>query len=155
VGSMSGYTLQEIRDLIHEFELLEHGTKSAWFAQQPFDKWTFYRWRRSFFGGDLDRGLVPREHVVMKKNNSLRAFERARALEISDHEQEVAQLRARIEMLEGTNEALGKAIGLLHKLNEQEPDTPELTETPDSLPPKTNSSTRSSPSQDPNAKHSK
>lgn len=38
------------------------------------------------------------------------------------------QLRARIRELEAANEALGKAIGLLHQLNEQGPDTPETSE---------------------------
>ena len=35
---------------------------------------------------------------------------------------------ARIEELEATNDVLGKAIGLLHKLSEHEPDTPPMSE---------------------------
>lgn len=35
---------------------------------------------------------------------------------------EIARLRAQLISAERTNDALGKAIGLLHKLNEQEPD---------------------------------
>ncbi|WP_232531988.1 hypothetical protein [Microbacterium halophytorum] len=42
------------------------------------------------------------------------------------HDAEVAALNERIRQLEGTNDALGKAIGLLHVLREEEPD-----ETPD------------------------
>lgn len=38
------------------------------------------------------------------------------------------QLRARIRELEATNEALGKAIGLLHQLSEHEPDTSQTNE---------------------------
>ena len=42
------------------------------------------------------------------------------------------KLKARIRELEATNEALGKAIGLLHQLNEQGPATHETTEPPSS-----------------------
>lgn len=51
------------------------------------------------------------------------AFEQARAKEQAEHEAELQALRERVHKLEGPNEALGKAIGLLHKLNEQGPDT--------------------------------
>ncbi len=50
------------------------------------------------------------------------ALEKARAAERAAHEAEVAKLSKRIRELEGTNDALGKAIGLLHAMNEQEPD---------------------------------
>jgi hypothetical protein len=48
-------------------------------------------------------------------------LEKARAVERAAHEAEVAKLTAQIRQLEGTNDALGKAIGLLHAMNEQEP----------------------------------
>jgi hypothetical protein len=53
----------------------------------------------------------------------------------------MAHLRARVHELEPTNEALGKAIGLLHAMNAEEPDaTPTTTDLDTSSPPKTNSS---------------
>lgn len=55
---------------------------------------------------------------------------------------EVDRLRARVQKLKNTNDALGKAIGLLHQMNEQESDaaTPETpTTSTTSSPPKTNS----------------
>ena len=42
--------------------------------------------------------------------------------------EEIARLNARIEELEATKDVLGKAIGLLHKLSEHEPDTPMTSE---------------------------
>ncbi len=54
---------------------------------------------------------------------------------------ELARLRARVGELEATNEALGKAIGLLHAMNVEEPDAALTSSDPDdSSPPKTNSS---------------
>ena len=52
------------------------------------------------------------------------ALEKERARERAAQEAEVAKLTARVRELEGTNEALGKAIGLLHAMNEQEPTAP-------------------------------
>ncbi len=57
------------------------------------------------------------------------ALERARAKEIADHQSEVEQLKGRIRELEGTNDALGKAIGLLHGLNVPEPDAKPTNDT--------------------------
>lgn len=50
------------------------------------------------------------------------ALERQRAKEQAAHEAKVARLNARIRELEESNDALGKAMGLLHSLSGQEPD---------------------------------
>lgn len=68
------------------------------------------------------------------------AFETARAREKTEHEAELAALRERVRQLEGTNEALGKAIGFLHALNEQEPAMSRTSEPKNSSPRKTSSS---------------
>lgn len=47
---------------------------------------------------------------------------RLRAADQAEHEAELDRLRARIEELEATNAALGKAIGLLHTMREPEPE---------------------------------
>ncbi|MHB1173156.1 MAG: hypothetical protein ACYCZY_11835, partial [Lacisediminihabitans sp.] len=49
------------------------------------------------------------------------ALERRRAAEQAAHISEVAKLNARVRELEDTNSALGKAIGLLHAMSEEEP----------------------------------
>jgi hypothetical protein len=91
--------------------------------------------------GDLDRNLIPREHGNMARTNGeWSAFEKARAKEIAQHESEVEQLKGRIRELEGTNTALGKAIGLLHELNVPEPDTAQTKDPKGSSKPKTGSS---------------
>lgn len=76
--------------------------------------------------GDLDRNLVPRDHGPMNGGEFV-AYERARAKEQVAHTKEVERLKARIHELETTNEALGKAIGLLHELSVHEPDESTTT----------------------------
>jgi hypothetical protein len=49
------------------------------------------------------------------------ALEKARAAEKEEHAAQIAKLSARVKELEDTNEVLGKAIGLLHAMNEEEP----------------------------------
>ena len=128
-----GYTREEIREYVHEYHLQAHGTKLAWLDRQSFSRDQFKRWRKALFEGDLDRNLIPREHGGMTRTRGeWTAFEKARAKEIAEHETEVEQLKERIHELEGTNEALGKAIGLLHELSGQEPDTPRTSEPNDS-----------------------
>ncbi len=69
------------------------------------------------------------------------ALAKADAAKQDRDEAELAHLRARVRELEATNEALGKAIGLLHEMNVEEPDAaPTTTDLDDSSPPRTNSS---------------
>lgn len=118
-----GFTREQIRQFVHQYHLQPWGTKHAWLEQQPFTLHQMRYWRQLVYEGDLDRGLVPRNDVGMFKNESERdAYEEGRAEEIAAHRAEVDRLNARVRELEGANEALGKAIGLLHKLNAQEPD---------------------------------
>jgi hypothetical protein len=94
------------------------------------------------FAGDLDRGLIPREGGDMTIPPARRtALSKARAAQQDRDDGELARLRARVGELEATNEALGKAIGLLHAMNEQEPDAaPTIHDLDDSSTPRTNSS---------------
>ena len=63
------------------------------------------------------------------------------ARERAAQEAEVARLTARVRELEQTNETLGKAIGLLHQMSEQEPAVNQPTNDPsDSSTPRTTSS---------------
>lgn len=65
----------------------------------------------------------------------------ALAAERVTHDAETARVQQRIRELEQSNEALGKAVGLLHAMNEHEPGaTPTTNEPSDSSPPKTSSS---------------
>jgi hypothetical protein len=65
----------------------------------------------------------------------------AQAAKQDREEDELARLRARVGELEATNEALGKAIGLLHAMSAEEPDAaPRTSDADDSSTPRTNSS---------------
>jgi transposase-like protein len=136
-----GYTRDEIREYVHEYHLQAFGTKEAWLARQSFSRSQLRRWRKALFEGDLDRNLIPREHGGMARTRGeWTAFEKARAKELAEHESEVEQLKKRIHELEGTNDALGKAIGLLHELNVSESDATVTDGAEDSSKRRTNSS---------------
>ena len=78
--------------------------------------------------------MVPRDGRSMTIPLSQRtALERGRAMERDEHAAEVTRLNARVRDLEETNAALGKAIGLLHAMSEEEPAaTPTKTARSDS-----------------------
>ncbi|GAA1685573.1 hypothetical protein ACFTSF_40535 [Kribbella sp. NPDC056951] len=125
-----GFTAVEIREFVHEYYVQPRGQKLSWLAAQGVSYDRLKRWRSTVFEGDLDRALVPREGSPMTVPPTKRtALEKARAAERAAHAAEVAKLTERIHELEGTNDTLGKAIGLLHAMNEQEPgDDPQTSD---------------------------
>jgi len=129
-----GFTVAEIRKFVHEYDGLAYGRKTPWLAEHSLSRHRLARWRDAVYEGDLDRGLIPREGSCMTIPPGKRsALEKARAAEQARHAAEVAELIARVRELEGTNDALGKAIGLLHSLSEEEPaDTPTTPDRPNS-----------------------
>jgi hypothetical protein len=137
-----GFTPTEIRELVVDYQLVPHGQKGPFLAAQGVSNRQFRRWQTAVFDGDLDRGLIPREGGVMTfPPAKRRALAKADAAKQDRDEAELIRLRARVGELEQTNEALGKAIGLLHSLSEQEPDATPTTNDPDnSSIPKTDSS---------------
>lgn len=116
-----GYTDDEVRAIVHQYDLQPHGTKTAWITAQGISTTRFRRWRIAVYDGDLDRGLIPRQGSPMTNPINRRKI----AAQQTALETENEKLRAKIEELEAVNDALGKAIGLLHQLNEQEPDPPQ------------------------------
>lgn len=138
----AGFTPAEIRELVVDYELVPHGQKGPWLAARGVSNRQFRRWQSAVFGGDLDRGLIPREGIGMTVPPAKR-----RAMAKADADQqdldaaELAHLRARVRELEATNDALGKAIGLLHERNAQESDAaPTITDLDDSSTSRTGSS---------------
>lgn len=125
-----GYTDEEVRAYVYEYERQPWGTRQAWLDEQGISRDRFRRWRDTVFDGDLDRGLVPRESSRMTSPNQRRRLAKQHDKVVSAAEAE--RLHARIRELEASNEPLGKAIGLLHQLNEQEPDTSATSEPNDS-----------------------
>jgi cell division protein FtsB len=142
VSISAGFTPAEIRELVVEYQLLPYGQKGSWLAAQGVSNRQFRRWQATVFDGDLDRGLIPRESGGMTVPPAKRrALAKAGAAQQDRDEAELARLRARVRELEATNEALGKAIGLLHERNVPESDAaPTTTDLDDSSPSKTGSS---------------
>lgn len=121
-----GFTTAEIRELVHEYQLQPHGQKAIWLRERGLTYANLIKWRKAVFGGNLDRGLVPRQARGMTLPPKQRTeLEKQRAAERATHKAETEKLNARIRELEETNAALGKAIGLLHQMSEREPDAPQ------------------------------
>jgi len=137
-----GFTVAEIRELVIDYNLLPYGQKGSFLAAQGVSNRQFRRWQATVFAGDVDRGLIPREGGDMTVPPAKRrALAKADAVKQDRDEAELARLRARVGELEQTNEALGKAIGLLHAMNAEEPDAaPKTSDPDDSSTPRTNSS---------------
>ncbi len=136
-----GFTAAEMVELVHEYHLQPHGQKASWLASQGLTYHRLRRWREAIFEGDLDRGLIPREGAGVTTPPVKRTvLAKVRAVEVARHEAELAHLRARVRELEETNEALGKAIGLLHARSEEEPGATPTNDPGDSSTPKTDSS---------------
>jgi hypothetical protein len=137
-----GFTSAEIREFVVEYHLLPHGQKGMWRAAQGVSVRQLKRWEAAVFAGDLDRGLIPREGMGVTVPPAKRAAVAMAAAAKKDREDdELARLRARVGELEATNEALGKAIGLLHAMNAEEPGAaPTISDLDDSSPPKKDSS---------------
>ena len=142
-----GFTAVEIEEFVYEYHRQPFGQKGSWLAGRGVTYHRLRRWGAAVFDGDLDRGLIPREGSGVTIPPAKRtALAQARAAEQA--QAELARLRARVheleqnnEGLEQANEALGKAIGLLHAMREHEPDAaPTTCDTRDSSTPKTDSS---------------
>ena len=127
-----GVHVEEIREFVLEYQLLPYGQKGSWLAAQGVSHRQLRRWQATVFDGDLDRGLIPREGSAMTVPPAKRtALAKAHAAKQDRDEDELARLQARVRELEETNEALGKAIGLLHAMSEEEPDAAPTTTDPD------------------------
>lgn len=124
-----GVTTAEIREIVHEYQRLPYGQKAVWRVERALSYKTLRRWQSAVYAGDLDRGLIPREGSYMSTPQGKRTA-LARASEHAAHTAEVAKLSARVRELEDTNSALGKAIGLLHAMSEEEPANTPMTPDP-------------------------
>ena len=130
-----GFTNAQIRAYVFEYYQQRQGTKVAWLEQQPFTKYMFRRWKEAVFNGDLDHGLIPREGSDMKSSPRQRRamIELSMTAQEKAHDAEIQAMTERIQLLEDSNRALGKAIGLLHAINVEEPGaTPKKTTPPSS-----------------------
>lgn len=120
---MLAFTPEEKRGFVLEYLDQRHGSKTAWFQDKPFSRRQLARWRAAYLHGDLDRDLVPRKTRDMTSRPArLQDLEKLFAQQQRDHDAAVAQLQEENTSLRAANDALGKAIGLMHKWSEHTPD---------------------------------
>lgn len=60
-----GFTVEEIREFVLEYQALPQGSKGAWLSARSVSYWQLRPWRAAVFEGDLDRALIPREGSPM------------------------------------------------------------------------------------------
>lgn len=129
-----GWTAEEIREFVFEYDRQPHGTKQAWLAGTVVSPWQLRKWQHTVFGGDLERGLAPRQAVGVSPASRRRAAaaRSAAQAEVEALRARVAELEAANGSLERANDALGKAIGLLQAMSVHGPDTNPTTNDPSS-----------------------
>lgn len=121
------YSAAEKMGLVEEYLGLRHGTKGAWLKAHRISPFSIASWRQSYLYGDLERQLEPRDTAGMDVSDSAR-FQQLRAQLEAERRARAADQRrheAELERLESVNEALGKAIGLLHERSGKQEPTPE------------------------------
>lgn len=109
----TGYTNQEIRDLVLEHINTKHGEKSDWLKTHNLTPSQMIKWRSAVLTGDLERGKIPRKnpsahditHALTEENKMLKE-----QLNVLKAERDTERERHAVEV-----DAMGKAIGLLHE----------------------------------------
>lgn len=114
-----GYTDQEIIEYVHAYDCAPHGTKQHYLTEHGLTNDRMRRWRRIVYDGNIDKGLDPRNTKGMNTSNPKRRstaeLESKRAQRIAELEGRITELEDANTVLRNSNEALGKAIGLLHE----------------------------------------
>ncbi len=110
------WTAGERAELVAEYLLVRHGQKGPWLAQRGIDSRMMASWRTAFFFGDLERELVPRDTSSMSPLDGVRMRQMEALLQQEREARAADQVRhvEEVDRLSQANEALGKAIGLLH-----------------------------------------
>ncbi|GAB3948376.1 hypothetical protein GCM10028828_20820 [Corynebacterium tapiri] len=135
------FTPEEKRQAVIDYLNVPFGSKRQWVSQQPFTYNNIRTWRMAYLNGDLDRGLLPRHSDGMDpvRNEAMRKLEQRLKDQEQRHQHELEQLRREAQSLREANDALGKAIGLMHTFSVHKPDDTPTPNTPgDSSTPKTN-----------------
>ena len=97
-----GFTAEEIREFVHDYEVQPFVTKLAWLAGSGVSYERLRNWRSAVFAGGPRAGLVPRKGMAMTiHQGGCRSLERQRARERAEQKAEVARLNGRVEALKG------------------------------------------------------
>lgn len=115
-------SVQEKLDLVTEYLTVQHGGKGAWLAEHGVRYSQMKVLKDQYFGGDLDRGLVPRTMDDMSDVASARQLQLEK--QVKQQAQQLAALQAELEKARQVNDVLGKAIELVERFSEPEQHTP-------------------------------
>ena len=87
-----GFTAEEIREFVHDYEVQPFGTKLAWLAGSGVSYERLRNWRSAVFAGGPRAGLVPRKGMPMTiHQGGRRSLERQRARERAEQDAEVTR----------------------------------------------------------------
>lgn len=143
----SGFTPEQKREHVLAHLRQPHGMKGRYIQQVGITAVTLRKWRSQMAAGTLETGLVPRKltrELGLEENKELvrmadeAAKHRAEIDQLkATHAKELAEKDAQIAKAEKVADALGKAIALVQRDDEQNTGTDQDS-------PKTNSSNASS-----------
>lgn len=142
------FTVDEKFELVVGYMEAPYGTKAKWLEDRGISRRVMGTWRNAYLGGDLRRGLVPRspkkvpgpgqrmvelEAKVKDQDEEAakaqRRYERELEAQQLKYERLLEEQRRELAKEKGISAALGKAIGLLHELNERGPaDSPKSSD---------------------------
>ena len=117
------FTPEQRRDIAVHYAGLKRGEKSAYAASLGLRPHQIRRWISALADGDLDNERFPRKTGAMTTRDiaeiaRLKKIIAAKDARISKLEDEVTKLQDGVNKWEKASDALGKAITVLHKMNE-------------------------------------
>lgn len=117
------FTPEQRREIAVHYAGLKRGEKSAYAASLGLRPHQIRRWISALADGDLDNERFPRKTGAMTTRDiaeiaRLKKIIAAKDARISKLEGEVTKLQDGVNKWEKASDALGKAITVLHKINE-------------------------------------
>ena len=70
MAALPALTVEEIRELVYEYLALPYGARGRFLAERDISPHRFHRWRRTVVAGDIERGLVSRNGVMVSHDES-------------------------------------------------------------------------------------
>lgn len=121
------FTVEQQRELVHEYLCLPYGDKGRFLVERGIPSHRMRRWRKLVFADTLELGLVPRAGGIVsveeasglkKLLDENRALRAQLAASEAEHQQELAAKNEALETQRRAVDALGKAIEILHQSGE-------------------------------------
>ena len=110
------FTAVEKDVIVREYLAVPYGEKVRWVAERGLDQRAVNKWRQAFLVRELEAGFRPRDTSSMDPISDARVAQLQRQLlaERAAREQDKQRHEDEVARLQAVNDALGKAIGLLH-----------------------------------------